>query len=168
MSIHDFTVIHLDGSPVALASYAGRVCLIVNVASRCGLAQRNYAHLEPLYRRYRDAGLAVLAFPSNDFLRQEPGGPDEIREFCTTRYDVTFDLFAKVHVKGSDICPLYRYLTDHPDRRIAGPVRWNFQKYLIDRAGQPIARFGPLFRPDSRRIIAAIEGALAAPITSAR
>lgn len=160
--IHRIAVERLDGSRVELADYAGAVCLIVNVASRCGLANRNYAALEPLQRRYRAAGLRILAFPSNDFLHQEPGGPEEIRAFCA-RYEVSFDLFAKVHVRGPEICPLYRYLTTHPDRAIAGPVRWNFQKYLVGRDGVVRHKFGPLSKPLARKVVAALEDALAAP-----
>lgn len=161
---HDFEVTALDGQPVRLSRYAGKVCLVVNVASRCGLAQRNYSDLEPLQRRYRDQGFCVLAFPANDFLRQEPGSARDIREFCTTRFDVTFDLFAKVHVRGPDICPLYAFLTRYPDPAIAGPVRWNFQKYLVDRRGVVIARFGPLTRPGGRKVVTRIERALAEPV----
>lgn len=160
--IHRVAVERLDGSRVKLADYAGAVCLIVNVASRCALANRNYAALEPLQRRYRAAGLRILAFPSNDFLHQEPGGPEEIRAFCA-RYEVSFDLFAKVHVRGPAICPLYRYLTTHPDRAIAGPVRWNFQKYLVDRDGVVRRKFSPFSQPLGRKIVASLEDALAAP-----
>ena len=159
-TLHGLEVTLPDGQPVRLDRYAGNVCLIVNIASRCGLAKRNYAPLEELQRRYRDRGLRVLAFPSNDFLNQEPGSPEEIRQFCT-RFNATFDLFAKVHVRGKDICPLYRYLTAHPDRRIAGPVRWNFQKYLVNRRGDVVAKFSPLSKPLGGKITAAVERLLA-------
>ncbi len=162
-TIYGFEVMTIDGESVKLEKYAGDVCLIVNVASKCGLTKANYEQLEPLYQKYKDRGFRVLAFPANDFLSQEPGTNEEIKSFCTGKYDVTFDLFSKVHVKGKETCPLYRYLTGHPNEEIAGPVKWNFQKYLVDRSGRVIAKFGPRTEPQDEKLVAAIEKALAEP-----
>jgi glutathione peroxidase-family protein len=160
-NIHAFTVKDIDGNDVKLDRYAGKVCLIVNVASRCGLTERNYRELEPLFKKYKDQGLCVLAFPANNFMGQEPGSNAEIKSFCARKYNVTFDLFEKVSVKGKDICPLYKYLTTHPDSEIAGDVKWNFQKYLVDREGQVIAKFGPRTNPQDKKLIAKLEAELA-------
>ena len=119
-----------------------------------------YSGLESIYKKYRDQGFRILAFPANDFLGQEPGDNAQIRAFCAKK-GVTFDLFAKVSVKGKNQCPLYRFLTTYPDEAIAGAVRWNFQKYLISRDGTPIAKFNPRVKPESEEMIRAIEKALA-------
>lgn len=145
-----------------LAPYKGKVLLIVNVASRCGLTPQ-YEALEALHRKYRDQGLQVLGFPSNDFRGQEPGTEAEIVEFCQRKYGVTFPLYAKVHVaQGTDKAPLFRFLTegDHPART---EITWNFGKFLVGRDGQVIAHFTPRTKPDSPEVIAAIEKALAEP-----
>lgn len=162
-SVLDLEVRTIDGETVKLDKYRGEVCLIVNVASKCGLTDRNYRELEPLYRKYRERGFRVLAFPANNFMGQEPGSNTEIKKFCASKYDVTFDLFDKVSVKGDDICPLYEYLTKHPDEDIAGDVKWNFQKYLVNRNGDVIAKFGPRVNPNDKKIVAQLEQALAAP-----
>jgi glutathione peroxidase len=118
--------------------------------------------LESLYRKYKSRGLRILAFPANDFGRQEPGSNAEIKSFCRKKFDVTFDLFAKVSVKGDEMCDLYKFLTGKTaDHEFAGDVRWNFQKYLIDPKGRIIARFGPRTSPEDQRVIEAIEEALA-------
>lgn len=158
-SIYDIDVETIDGKTIKLDEYKGDVLLIVNVASKCGLTDRNYKALEPLYRKYKDKGFRILAFPANDFLSQEPGTHDQIKAFCK-KYDVSFDLFAKVHVKGDEQCPLYKRLTEHPNPEIAGPVEWNFQKYLVDRTGQVIAKFSPKTDPDNPKLVEAIEKAL--------
>jgi len=162
-SVLDFTVKTIDGKDVKLADYRGDVLLIVNVASQCGLTDRNYTQLEPLYKKYQDQGFRILAFPANNFNAQEPGTDAEIKKFCTKKYAVTFDLFSKVSVKGDDICPLYDYLTHHPDKDIAGPVMWNFQKYVVDRDGQVIAKFDPRTNPEDEKLTKVIEKALTAP-----
>ncbi len=159
-SILDFEVQDIDGKPVALADYKGDVLLIVNVASECGLTQRNYSKLEPLFEKYRGQGFRILAFPANNFGGQEPGSNSQIKQFCTTKHGASYDLFAKVSVKGEDICPLYRYLTEETGKKIAGEVQWNFQKYLVDRRGEVIARFSPKVDPDSKKLIKALEEAL--------
>ena len=120
-----------------------------------------YSGLESLYRKYKDRGFHILGFPANNFLRQEPGTNAEIKAFCE-RIDVTFELFAKVSVKGADQCPLYRFLTTYPDKDIAGKVTWNFQKYLIDRNGKVIAKWGPRTSPTDAKLIHAVDGALTA------
>jgi glutathione peroxidase len=151
----------IDGKDVSLSKYAGDVCLVVNVASRCGLTPQ-YEGLEALYRKHKEKGLRILAFPANNFGRQEPGTNDQIKQFCKSKYDVSFDLFAKISVKGDDQAPLYKYLTNHSDKAIAGEVKWNFQKYLIGRDGQVIAKFAPQTKPDDQKLTSTIEKALAA------
>lgn len=161
-SVLDAKVTNIDGNEVSLAKYRGEVLLIVNVASKCGLTPQ-YEGLEALHREYKDRGLRILAFPANNFMKQEPGTNEEIKSFCRTKYDVTFDLFAKVSVKGEDQCPLYRYLTTHPDKSIAGEVEWNFQKYLVGRDGSVLAKVSPRTKPDDKDLRAKIEAALTAP-----
>lgn len=159
-SIHEFTMNGIDGKPVALADYKGKVVLAVNVASKCGFTPQ-YEALEALYRKYRDRGFVVLGFPSNDFLWQEPGSNGEIADFCKRKYGVTFPMFAKVRVRGSDQAPIYGYLTDKNVHSHGGMITWNFTKFLIDRNGRVIERFGPKTKPDSPEAVAAIEKALA-------
>jgi glutathione peroxidase len=160
-SIHGFKVKDIDGQEVDLARYKGDVLLIVNVASKCGLTEKSYAGLEAVYKKYKDQGLKILAFPANNFGGQEPGSNSEIKEFCAGK-NVTFDLFDKISVKGEDQAPLYAYLTRHPDKAIAGDVPWNFQKYLVGRDGAVLAKFGPKTAPEDKEVIDAIEKALAA------
>ncbi len=151
-----------DVSGSTLAPYKGDVLLIVNVASKCGLTPQ-YEALEALSRKHKDKGLRVLGFPSNDFKGQEPGTEEEIVEFCKLKYDVTFPLYAKVHVaKDTDKAPLFRYLTegDHPGK---SEVTWNFGKFLVGRDGKVIAHFAPRVKPDDPAVTAAIEKALAEP-----
>jgi len=155
-SLWDLETRTLDGDPVALARYAGQVALVVNTASKCGLTPQ-YEGLEALYRELEPRGFVVLGFPSNDFLNQEPGTPAEIRRFCTTNYDVTFPLFAKIPVTGEGRDPIYRFLT----RELEVPT-WNFTKYLVGRDGRVLARFGPRTKPDDAGLRARIETALAA------
>lgn len=153
-SVLDFTVPDIDGKERALSAWRGQVLLIVNVASFCGNTPQ-YAGLESLYREYRDRGLGILAFPANDFGAQEPGTAEEIKAFCTSKYAVTFDLFAKMTVKGPDKHPLYAALTSAPGAE--GEVTWNFAKFLVDRTGRVAARFGPKVDPRSPEVIARIE-----------
>jgi glutathione peroxidase len=154
----DFTSRTLEGEPAPLDDWRGQVVLVVNVASKCGLTPQ-YTGLEKLYRDRKDQGFAVLAFPANDFMGQEPGSPAEIRQFCSSKYDVTFPMFEKVTVKGDGKCEIYRWLT-------AGGLEepsWNFTKYLVGRDGKVIARFGPRTAPDDADLAKAIKQALAAP-----
>jgi glutathione peroxidase len=160
-TLHDFTVRTLDGHEKPLRDFAGQVLLVVNVASRCGLTPQ-YTDLEALHRRYRARGFSVLAFPCNDFGAQEPGSPAEIREFCSTKYDVTFPLFAKVRVLGDDKAPVYSFLTaeDAPPKG-AGDVVWNFEKFVVDGNGKVVARFAPPTTPLDEAVTSAIETVLA-------
>jgi glutathione peroxidase len=159
-NVHVFTMKNIDGVDVPLSRYRGKVMLIVNVASKCGYTPQ-YADLEELNKRYRERGLAVLGFPANNFGWQEPGTDDEIKTFCTTRYNVSFDMFSKISVKGSDQHPLYSYLTsEEANPETAGGVKWNFTKYLVDRNGKVIAKFGSGVKPLSEELVKAVEDAL--------
>lgn len=159
-TLHDLDAQTIDNTPKKLSDYAGQVLLVVNVASRCGLTPQ-YEGLEALYRRYRDRGFQILGFPCNDFAGQEPGTEAEIKSFCTTRYDVTFPLFAKLHVLGGERHPVYAFLTaqDAPPKG-PGDVDWNFEKFLIDRSGNVIGRFAPMTTPLDGEMTGAIERAL--------
>jgi glutathione peroxidase len=159
-SIYDFQLEDIDGRSVRLQEYRGKVLLIVNVASRCGFTYQ-YEGLEALYREYGGRGLVVLGFPANDFLRQESGSNEQIKEFCTLNYGVSFPMFAKIHVKGRSAHPLYRFLTDkRTDPRFAGGITWNFNKFLIGRDGTILDRFGSRDEPGSERVRRAVEQAL--------
>ena len=141
MKIYDFEMKDIDGNIVSLSKYQNQVLLIVNVASKCGFTKQ-YAELQALYEKYRDQGLMILGFPCNQFLYQEPGDESKIKEFCSTKYNVTFDMFSKVKVGGKEICPLYEYLiTTKPWSPKAKAVKWNFEKFLIDREGNIIERY---------------------------
>ncbi len=158
----DFTLKDIDGKDVALSKYSGKVVLIVNVASRCGMTPQ-YEQLEQLHKKYAGQGLAILGFPCNDFGGQEPGSPEEIKEFCKSKYGVEFDLFAKVAVGGDGSAELYKYLTSKErNGEFGGSIRWNFTKFLVDRSGKVIARYEPRTRPDEAPLITALEAALAA------
>ena len=150
----------IDGKDTTLKTYAGQPLLIVNVASQCGFTKQ-YTGLEAVWRKYKDQGLVVLGFPCNDFGAQEPGTTAEIKQFCSTKFDVTFPLFDKLHVKGDGQHPLYATLTG-PESPAPGPVKWNFGKFLIGRDGKIIARFDSKVTPDSAELTKAIEDALAA------
>jgi glutathione peroxidase len=154
MSFHDLTATTIDGKPQSLADYKGKVVLVVNTASECGSTPQ-YEGLEKLWRAYKDKGLVVLGFPSNDFGGQEPGTEDAIRTFCSIRYDVTFPLYAKIRTRGDGQSPVYRFLSaDH------GEPKWNFHKYLVDKAGRVIQTFPTRTEPDSVGVRTAIEAAL--------
>jgi len=178
--IEQISVKNVDGNPSNLGEYAGKVRLVVNVASKCGLTPQ-YEALEALYRKYREQGFEVLAFPANEFGGQEPGTEAEIKDFCTTSFDVTFPLFSKIVVKGEGQHPLYAELTrqqpeasglpgsDFKEKligygvKLGGPadILWNFEKFLVDRQGTVVARFAPDVPPSDPSISAAIEQALA-------
>ncbi len=159
-TLHDFTVNTIEGSPKKLSDFAGKALLVVNVASRCGLTPQ-YTALEELYRRYKDKGFTVLAFPCNDFGAQEPGTPQEIKDFCSTKYAVTFPLFGKVHVVGGEQAPLYAFLTaQNAPPKGPGDVAWNFEKFVIDKSGNVAARFAPPTAPLDGEVTSAIERAL--------
>jgi glutathione peroxidase len=166
-SIHDFSARTLDGKDKSLGDYRGRVALIVNVASKCGLTPQ-YRGLEELHETYAAKGLSVLGFPANEFGAQEPGTNDEIQAFCATTYDVKFDMFSKVKVKGPGIDPLFAFLTNaDTDPEFAGEIRWNFNKFLVGKDGEVLARFEPQVEPTSPEVKHAIEEALARPPASA-
>ena len=156
-----FKVESLVGKEIDLAKYQGKVVLFVNVASKCGFTPQ-YAQLQSLHQRFAKNGLAILGFPCNQFLWQEPGSADEIGEFCRVNYGVTFDLFAKVKVNGKNACELYRFLTSQDtEPKGAGKIGWNFEKFILDRNGLVVARFGSSTKPDSPEIVAVIERELA-------
>jgi glutathione peroxidase len=162
-SVLSFQVQDIDGKTVDLSQYKGEVLLIVNTASQCGYTPQ-YQGLEAIYEKYKANGFEVLAFPANEFGRQEPGTNPEIKSFCTSKYNVTFPLFSKIVVKGKGIHPLYQFLTSkETDPRFAGPIGWNFTKFLVDRKGEVIARFDSADEPDSSKVTRAIETALARP-----
>ena len=148
----------INGADTSLKAYAGKVVLLVNVASKCGNTPQ-YAGLEALYEKYKDKGFVIIGVPSNDFAGQEPGTPEEIKTFCTQNYGVTFPLMAKVHVKGKEKCALYTALTGD-GAAFPGEVKWNFGKFLIDRNGQVIKRFEPSVKPETPEVVQAIEAAL--------
>ena len=150
----------IDGKDVELSKYKGKVFLIVNTASQCGFTPQ-YKDLEAIYEKYKDKGFEILAFPANEFGDQEPGTNEEIKEFCSTKYKVSFPLFSKIVVKGKGIDPLYQYLTSkETNPKFAGEIPWNFTKFLVNRKGEVIARFKPKEKPDSKDVETAIEKAL--------
>lgn len=156
----DFTVKDIDGKDIDLSQYKGKVVLIVNVASKCGLTPQ-YEALQALNEKYKDQGLAILGFPANNFNGQEPGSNEEIKLFCTQKYDVDFDMFSKISVKGDDIHPLFQYLTSpETNKDYAGEIAWNFNKFLIGRDGKIIGRFEPKKAPSDPEVVAAVEKAL--------
>ena len=160
-AVLDFEMQSLDGEDVNLADYEGKVVLIVNVASKCGLTPQ-YEQLQSLHDKYADNGLAILGFPCNQFLWQEPGTGDEILEFCRVNYGVTFDMFAKVNVKGKEACDLYQTLSSLDTQPVgAGKVSWNFEKFIIGRDGEVVARFSPRTKPNDPEVLKAIEAELA-------
>ena len=152
---HDFTVRTIKGETKKLADYKGQVLLVVNVASECGLTPQ-YKGLEALNRKYRERGLRVLGFPANEFGAQEPGTNEQIASFCSTKYDVTFDMFSKVVVKGAGIDPLFQWLTSET----GGDIKWNFGKFLIGKNGEIVKRFEPTITPESPEVTQAIESAI--------
>lgn len=148
-TVHDFKASALDGTERSLADWHGKVLLIVNVASRCGLTPQ-YTGLEALQRKYTARGFEVLGFPCNQFGAQEPGSAEEIRDFCSTRYDVTFPMFAKVDVNGGDAHPLWRHLKEQkPGLLGIEAIKWNFTKFLVDREGRVIKRYAPTDEPST-------------------
>jgi len=158
-SVHEIAVKDIDGKETTLGAYKGKVLLIVNVASKCGLTPQ-YKALETTYEKYKDKGFAVLGFPCNQFRGQEPGNNEQIKEFCSSKYNVTFPLFDKIDVNGPKRHPLYNTLAGK-ESPFAGDIEWNFGKFLIGRDGKIIKRFKPTTTPDSPEVTAAIEAALA-------
>jgi glutathione peroxidase len=160
-SVYDFTMNSIDGQPVPFANFKGKVMLLVNVASRCGFTPQ-YSALEAIYEKYKSRGLVIAGVPANNFGEQEPGSNQEIKTFCSATYNVTFPMMSKVSVKGPDITPLYKFLTDkQANPKTGGAIEWNFTKFLIGPDGRVIARFDSAVKPDSPEVVSAIEKALA-------
>jgi glutathione peroxidase len=160
MTVHDINVKTLSGEPASLGDLAGNTLLVVNVASKCGLTPQ-YAGLERLHERFAGRGFSVVGFPCNQFGGQEPGSPEEIGEFCSTTYGVTFPMFEKIEVNGPGRHPLYTELTAVPDASgEAGDIQWNFEKFLVAPDGSVIARFRPRTEPEDPELVAAIEASL--------
>jgi glutathione peroxidase len=161
-SVLDHVVTDIDGREYDLKQLKGKVVLIVNVASRCGFTPQ-YEGLEAIYDRYKDQGLVVIGFPANNFNGQEPGTNQDIKEFCTTKFDVSFPMMSKISVKGDDQHAVYRFLTSkETGGEFSGDIGWNFTKFLVDRHGNVIARFGSRVKPTDAELTAAVEKALAA------
>ena len=160
-SVLDFTMRDIDGKDVKLNKYKGNVLLVVNTASKCGYTPQ-YEGLENIYKKYNAQGFYVLGFPANNFGGQEPGTNEEIKEFCTLKYKTTFPMFAKISVKGEDQHPLYNFLTNpKTNPEFAGDIKWNFNKFLVDRTGKVVARFDSKATPESETVTQAIEKYLA-------
>src|SRR5258706_299959 len=159
-SIYDFSAGDIDHKEVNLGQYRGKVVLVVNVASRCGFTPQ-YEGLQKVYLKYKDRGFVILGFPANNFMSQEPGTDEEIKTFCSAKYNVTFPIFSKISVKGDDIHPLYKFLTSkETNHDFGGDIKWNFSKFLFDKNGKVVARFEPAVKPESDPMIQAIEKAL--------
>jgi glutathione peroxidase len=160
-TLYDFSARTIDGKDRSLGDYRGKVALVVNVASECGLTPQ-YDGLEKLHDTYGARGLAVLGFPANEFGAQEPGSNEQIHEFCRTKFGVKFDMFGKVKVKGAGIDPLFQFLTSpETNPGFSGDIKWNFNKFLIGKDGRVLARFEPQVEPTSPEVTAAVEKALA-------
>jgi len=156
-SIFDFTMTNIDGQAVPLSTYKGKVIVIVNTASECGLTPQ-YKSLQAFYDQYKDKGVVVLGFPANNFGGQEPGSETEIKSFCSKNYGVTFPMFAKISVKGADIHPLFAYLTDkNQNGKVGGAVQWNFQKFLIDQNGHVVDSFAPTTTVENKAFLKAVD-----------
>jgi len=161
-SVYEFTMKDIDGKDIRLNQYKGDVVMIVNTASKCGYTPQ-YEGLEKIYEKYKDKGFVILGFPANNFGGQEPGAEKEIKEFCTLKYHVSFPMFSKISVKGEDQHPLYSFLTNkESDPDFAGDITWNFNKFLVDKKGNIVARFSSKDTPESDTVTAAIEKYLAA------
>ena len=160
ISLYDIPLKDINGKDTSLKEYKGKVLLIVNVASHCGYTPQ-YEGLQAIFKKYEAKGLVVVGFPCNDFGAQEPGTPEEIKTFCSSKYNVTFPLFAKLHVKGPEQHPLYAALTGK-DAPFPGDVKWNFGKFVIDRDGKIVKRFDSAAKPESPAVTGAIEAALEA------
>ncbi len=162
----DFTVKTIDGKEQKLSEYKGKVVLLVNVASKCGLTPQ-YTALESTYEKYKDQGFVIVGFPANNFGSPEPGTNEEIKQFCSSKYNVTFPMMSKISVKGDNKHPLYQFLTEgKAGKEFAGDIEWNFAKFLVDRNGNVMARFASKTTPDSPQVTGAIEKALAAQPTA--
>ncbi|ADC50125.1 bacillithiol peroxidase [Alkalihalophilus pseudofirmus OF4] len=146
-TVHDFTVQSTKGEEVSLSTYKGQIMLIVNTATKCGLAPQ-FKGLEKLHQQYKDKGLAVLGFPCNQFMNQEPVSDEQMTEACEINFGVTFPLFAKINVNGSDAHPLYKHLKKEQKGLLSSEIKWNFTKFLVDKNGEVVKRFGPNTSPE--------------------
>jgi len=155
-NVYDFTLPSIDGKPMPLSDFKGKVILVVNVASKCGYTPQ-YTALEALYEKYKDQGFVIVGFPANNFGAQEPGTNAEIKTFCSRTYNVKFPMYGKISVKGDDQAPLYQYLTKDTPAPISGDIKWNFTKFLVDRNGKVVQRFEPAVTPDSQEVTSAVE-----------
>lgn len=158
MNVHDFTIKTITGEEKSLKEYSGKSLMIVNVASKCGLTPQ-YAGLESLYKKYKDRGFNILGLPCNQFLHQEPGTESDIQAFCSMNYGVTFDLGSKIEVKGKIPHPLYAFLTGD-GAKFPGKISWNFEKFLVSKNGEVLARFSPQTVPEDPSIVSAVESSL--------
>lgn len=157
-TFHNFTVLSIDGEKVDLSTFKGKKVLVVNVASRCGFTPQ-YKELQALYDKYKDQGFVVIGFPANNFMGQEPGSNEEIKQFCSLTYGVTFPMMSKISVKGKDIHPLYEWLTRKAENgAFDAKVKWNFQKFMIDEEGRLVGFVGPSDKPNCEKIVSWIEG----------
>ena len=160
-SVYDFSLNSIDGQAAPLAAYKGKVLLLVNVASKCGFTPQ-YTALEALYEKYKDQGLVVIGFPANNFMAQEPGTNEEIKTFCSRKYNVTFPMYSKISVKGDDKAPIYQFLTDKGvNPNTGGEIKWNFTKFLVDKNGNVINRFESAVTPEAADLVKSVEAALA-------
>lgn len=157
-NLHDYTVVDIKGNKKSLKDYEGKVVMVVNVASKCGLTPQ-YEQLEALYEKYKDQGLVILGFPCNQFMGQEPGTEEEILTFCTNKYNVTFPMFSKVEVKGENAHPLYKWLVGATENK--ADIEWNFAKFIVSRDGAKVQRFASKTKPDDASVVSVIEKALA-------
>ena len=148
MNFYDFEAERLDGTPESMEKYKGKTIIVVNTASKCGLTPQ-YEGLESLYKTYKEQGLVVLGFPCNQFGNQEPGDANDIKEFCQVNYGVSFPIFAKVDVNGSNAHPIFKYLKSELRGLLGGKIKWNFTKFVIDKTGMPVKRFAPTTTPSS-------------------
>jgi glutathione peroxidase len=158
VSFHSFVVTDIDGNEFPLSKLKGKKVMVVNTASKCGLTPQ-YEDLQALYDKYKDKNFVIIGFPANNFMGQEPGTNQEIKEFCTTRFSVSFPMMAKISVKGNDIHPLYQWLTQKSMNGVMdSEIKWNFQKYLIDENGKLVDMIPPKEKPNSEKVIKWIEG----------
>lgn len=156
---YNFNVTNIDGEEVTLSKYEGKVILVVNVASKCGYTPQ-YEGLQKVYESYKDEGLVILGFPANNFKGQEPGSDEEIKQFCTLEYGVEFPMFSKVSVKGEDQAELFKFLTSQPNEDFEGDIKWNFEKFLINKEGTLVRRFRSGVKPESKDLTSAITSEL--------
>ncbi len=155
-NLFELSATDIDGRERKLNEFAGKVVMVVNVASKCGFTSQ-YEGLEAIFKKYKDQGFVILAFPSNDFMGQEPGSNEEIKKFCATNYDVSFPIFAKGAVTGEERQPVFEFITQEANQRLAGRVMWNFEKFLFDRQGNLVERYRSMTTPESATITAKIE-----------